>query len=364
MKLAEESENVRLDQATLRPGIAALLEGRAPGRYWVAELDGPVVGQLLITYEWSDWRNCMVWWIQSVYVAQEARRTGVLRTLYAHVRGEAQAAGAGGLRLYVDNTNARAQAAYAALGMNGDHYRVFEDMFREPRNWVIGQSGNRGIGSQGSRSAIIGSTRVARTRGNQRRDQASGAQRTGGDRERRQIERADAVEHAANRARDEHRRHETDDDAGRQHRQAVPDDESDRPAAARAERHPQSDLARALADGVRQHAVNAERGQEQRGAGKQRQQRGAHPRQEHGARQDLIHRAQIVDRLLGIHRPDGAANGRGERDRVALGSRHDGHPGRRPLPQRQVHLLLRLAVEPLVPHVTRPRRRRRSSRAG
>ena len=129
MKLAEESENVRLDPATLRPGIAALLEGRAPGVYWVAELDGQVVGQLLITYEWSDWRNCMVWWIQSVYVALEARRRGVLRTLYAHVRGEAQAAGAGGLRLYVDNTNTQAQAAYAALGMNGDHYRVFEDMF-------------------------------------------------------------------------------------------------------------------------------------------------------------------------------------------------------------------------------------------
>jgi len=129
MRLAEESENVRLDAATLREGIAALLEGRAPGVYWVAELDGQVVGQLLITYEWSDWRNCMVWWIQSVYVAQEARRKGVLRTLYAHLRGEAQAAGAGGLRLYVDNTNTPAQAAYAALGMKGDHYRVFEDMF-------------------------------------------------------------------------------------------------------------------------------------------------------------------------------------------------------------------------------------------
>ena len=133
MNLAEESEQVRLDQATLRPGIAALLDGRAPGRYWVAELDGRVVGQLLITYEWSDWRNRMVWWIQSVYVAQHARRSGVLTTLYRHVRQEAQAAGAGGLRLYVDNTNGRAQAAYAALGMNGDHYRVFEDMFAEPR---------------------------------------------------------------------------------------------------------------------------------------------------------------------------------------------------------------------------------------
>jgi ribosomal protein S18 acetylase RimI-like enzyme len=132
MKLAEESENVQLDAGTLRHGIGALLDGRAPGRYWMAELDGRVVGQLLITHEWSDWRNCMVWWVQSVYVAPDARQRGVLKALYAHVRGEAQAAGVGGLRLYVDNTNTRAQAVYAALGMKGDHYRVFEDMFSEP----------------------------------------------------------------------------------------------------------------------------------------------------------------------------------------------------------------------------------------
>ena len=133
MKLAEESENVRLDAATLREGIRALLEGRAPGQYWMADLDGQVAGQLLITHEWSDWRNCMVWWIQSVYVAPPMRRRGVLKALYAHVRQEAQAAGVGGLRLYVDNTNTRAQAVYAALGMKGDHYRVFEDMFRKPK---------------------------------------------------------------------------------------------------------------------------------------------------------------------------------------------------------------------------------------
>ena len=132
MKLAEESEHVRLDAATLREGIRALLERRAPGQYWMADLDGLVAGQLLITHEWSDWRNCMVWWVQSVYVAHAMRRRGVLKALYRHVRREAEAAGAGGLRLYVDHTNTTAQAAYAALGMNGDHYRVFEDMFREP----------------------------------------------------------------------------------------------------------------------------------------------------------------------------------------------------------------------------------------
>ena len=86
MKLAEESENMRLDPATLRPGITALLEGRAPGVYWVAELDGQVVGQLLITYEWSDWRNCMVWWIQSVYVAPEARARRVESAVCARPR--------------------------------------------------------------------------------------------------------------------------------------------------------------------------------------------------------------------------------------------------------------------------------------
>jgi GNAT superfamily N-acetyltransferase len=129
LSLAEESERVRLDAGTLRQGIQALLESRAPGRYWVAELDGRVVGQLLITYEWSDWRNRMVWWIQSVYVVPETRGWGVMRALYSHTRREALAAGAGGLRLYVDTSNTRAQAVYAALGMNGDHYRVFEEMF-------------------------------------------------------------------------------------------------------------------------------------------------------------------------------------------------------------------------------------------
>jgi GNAT superfamily N-acetyltransferase len=132
LALAEETERVRLDRETLRRGIRALLEARAPGRYFVAELEGRVVGQLLITFEWSDWRDCMVWWIQSVYVTPEARGRGVLRTLYNTARREAIVAGAGGLRLYVETTNVRAQSAYAALGMNGEHYRVFEDMFAEP----------------------------------------------------------------------------------------------------------------------------------------------------------------------------------------------------------------------------------------
>ena len=132
LALAEETERVRLDADTLRQGIRALLESRAPGRYWVAELEGRVVGQLLVTFEWSDWRNRMVWWIQSVYVMPNVRGRGVLRTLYDATRREALASGSGGLRLYVDTTNVRAQKVYAALGMSGDHYRVFEEMFAEP----------------------------------------------------------------------------------------------------------------------------------------------------------------------------------------------------------------------------------------
>ena len=132
LALAEETERTRLDVETLRRGILALLESRAPGRYWIAELERRVVGQLLITFEWSDWRNRMVWWIQSVYVEPDARGRGILRTLYDVVHREARAAGAGGLRLYVNTNNVQAQTVYAALGMNGDHYRVFEDMFDEP----------------------------------------------------------------------------------------------------------------------------------------------------------------------------------------------------------------------------------------
>ena len=120
--------------------MAALLDASAPGRYWVAELDGRVVGQLLITFEWSDWRNAMVWWVQSVYVLPEARQHGVFRTLYDTARRAAIAAGVAGLRLYVDTTNTRAQRVYAALGMNGDHYRVFEDMFTKGR----GRAGRAG----------------------------------------------------------------------------------------------------------------------------------------------------------------------------------------------------------------------------
>lgn len=130
--MARETESVRLEPATTRAGVRAVLEAAALGAYWVLEEEGEVRAQLLVTYEWSDWRNRTVWWIQSVYVHPEHRRRGLYRHLYAAARAAARATGAAGLRLYVDRSNERAQAVYASLGMDGGHYAVYEEMFAEP----------------------------------------------------------------------------------------------------------------------------------------------------------------------------------------------------------------------------------------
>src|ERR1043165_6056439 len=87
--IAKETEAKHLDAATLKAGVAAMFGDASKGRYYVAEHGGQVVGQLGITCEWSDWRNGNFWWIQSVYVARQARRHGVFRALYQHVVAEA-----------------------------------------------------------------------------------------------------------------------------------------------------------------------------------------------------------------------------------------------------------------------------------
>ena len=130
--MAKETEGIVLEPSSIERGVRAVLSGRQTGRYYVLEEGGRITAQLMITFEWSDWRNGTVWWIQSVYVPEDARRSGSFRRLYKAVREEARAAGSPGLRLYVDERNQRAQKVYASLGMNGDHYRVFEDMFDEP----------------------------------------------------------------------------------------------------------------------------------------------------------------------------------------------------------------------------------------
>ena len=126
-RLALESEEKALDMSVLRAGVAAGLADRAKGLYFIAEDAGEVVGQLLITKEWSDWRNGWMWWIQSVYVRADARRRGVFRTLYRHVESAARAeADVIGLRLYVEHENTQAQDTYRSLGMVRTGYLLFE----------------------------------------------------------------------------------------------------------------------------------------------------------------------------------------------------------------------------------------------
>ena len=129
--LAAETEGLELPLEALRAGVAAVLADRTLGRYRVAQMDSEVVGQLLTTSEWSDWRAKTIWWIQSVYVWPEARGRGVFRELYRMVREEALETGVGGLRLYVDTRNTAAMETYRRVGMNGDHYRVFETIFSQ-----------------------------------------------------------------------------------------------------------------------------------------------------------------------------------------------------------------------------------------
>lgn len=129
--MARETEGRDLDAATLGAGVAALLEDPERGRVFVAEAGGAVVATLMVTREWSEWRNGFFWWIQSVYVHPDHRRTGLYRLLHAHVRTLAAAdAEVCGIRLYVENDNVDAQATYRALGMAELPYRLFEETTR------------------------------------------------------------------------------------------------------------------------------------------------------------------------------------------------------------------------------------------
>ena len=125
--MALEAEHKRLDPATVARGVRAVLDDPAHGRYFVAERDGGPVGQLMITYEWSDWRNGRFWWIQSVYVLPQARRGGVFRALFRHLEELAKAdPGVCGIRLYVERENARAQATYRHCGLEDAGYVLME----------------------------------------------------------------------------------------------------------------------------------------------------------------------------------------------------------------------------------------------
>jgi GNAT superfamily N-acetyltransferase len=123
--LALESEGKVLDPAVLEAGVRAVFTDPAKGFYTVAERDGEIIGQTSITFEWSDWRNGWYWWIQSVYVREDARRGGVFSAIYRHLEAEAATdPNVIGLRLYVDNGNQHAKATYAKLGMADENYML------------------------------------------------------------------------------------------------------------------------------------------------------------------------------------------------------------------------------------------------
>lgn len=126
--LASETEGKTLDHEILRTGVEAALSDLTRARYFLAEVDGEVIGQTMFTTEWSDWRNGYFWWIQSVYIDAAHRGRGVFRALYAYIRELAKhEPDVCGIRLYVDSDNHRAIKTYKNLGMDLTDYRVCEE---------------------------------------------------------------------------------------------------------------------------------------------------------------------------------------------------------------------------------------------
>jgi GNAT superfamily N-acetyltransferase len=131
--MAQETESLTLDPETVLKGVHAVFSRENPAttgaQYYVATDGKAVVGCALILPEWSDWRNGTVWWIHSVFVKPEFRKKGVFRAIYRHLKAQVtERTDLRGLRLFVDRTNTRAQAVYQNLGMDGNHYQLFEWM--------------------------------------------------------------------------------------------------------------------------------------------------------------------------------------------------------------------------------------------
>ncbi len=121
---AMESENLILDEAVVRSGVEAALADPARGRYFLAEQAGKTVGQIMVTPEWSDWRNTWIWWLQSVYVCTEVRGRGIFSALYAYIEDTARGHGIILIRLYVDRANDGAERTYLKAGFKRDHYHL------------------------------------------------------------------------------------------------------------------------------------------------------------------------------------------------------------------------------------------------
>ena len=128
-RMAKETENMILDENVILNGVKNLMQQSDLGFYIVAKIENQVCGCLMITKEWSDWRNGLIWWIQSVYIHPDHRRKGIFRKMYQYISDYAKEQGIIGLRLYVEHSNSVAQKTYSELGMNKCEYHIFEQIF-------------------------------------------------------------------------------------------------------------------------------------------------------------------------------------------------------------------------------------------
>jgi ribosomal protein S18 acetylase RimI-like enzyme len=128
-RLALESENLALDPQVLTAGVGKVLADPQRGRYFVADEAGEVIGQIMITYEWSDWRDGWIWWIQSVYVRADRRKAGVFRSIFELIEETARTeGGVVALRLYVEKDNHAAQTTYRRLGFEEMHFHLLQKL--------------------------------------------------------------------------------------------------------------------------------------------------------------------------------------------------------------------------------------------
>lgn len=133
--MAQETERKHLPDAIVNAGVRAVFDDPKKGFYLVAEVNGEVIGQLMVTLEWSDWRDGWFWWVQSVYVDPSQRQKGIFRKLFETILREAEEAGdVVGIRLYVEHENRRAQEVYQRLRMNDTGYLVYERMIEAKKS--------------------------------------------------------------------------------------------------------------------------------------------------------------------------------------------------------------------------------------
>ena len=127
--MALETEGKHLDSQVLKSGVEAVFQNEKKGFYVVTEAEGKIVGGLMVTFEWSDWRNSWFWWIQSVYILPDYRGRSIYRLMYEFVKNKAnQEKNVCGFRLYVEKENVNAQKVYEKLGMESSHYLMYEEM--------------------------------------------------------------------------------------------------------------------------------------------------------------------------------------------------------------------------------------------